>query len=207
MTTSSLVSEPVWCTSKGDGKGGREGKSQRREKGMDACNKNPLSFISVAAGICNLLIGWTTLSNLLRCIKITIKNNKKQPWCRHQKNCGLLAQALEDQNLCRWSSDFTFKPFALFSPLPLFVPATQAISVHNRHFGHISPSQVSWFCWHIPRHHKQDNPLICHKPVNIFWLGVTYILRWDWLLGSHHHLIWHSKHLDYPSTILERRWK
>ena len=102
MTTSSLVSEPEWCTSKGDGEGGREGgKIQRGEKGMDACNKNPLLFISVAAGICNLLIGWTTLSNLLRCIKITIKNNKKQPRCRHQKNCGLLAQALEDQNLCR----------------------------------------------------------------------------------------------------------
>ena len=101
MTTSSLVSEPVWCMSKGDGEGGREGKSQRGEKGMDACNKNPLLFISVAAGICNLLIGWTTLSNLLRCIKITIKNNKKQPRCRHQKKCGLLAQALEDQNLCR----------------------------------------------------------------------------------------------------------
>ena len=84
------------------GWGGREGgKIQRGEKGMDACNKNPLLFISVAAGICNLLIGWTTLSNLLRCIKITIKNNKKQPRCRHQKNCGLLAQALEDQNLCR----------------------------------------------------------------------------------------------------------
>ena len=48
------------------GWGGREGKSQRGEKGMDACNKNPLLFISVAAGICNLLIGWATLSNLLR---------------------------------------------------------------------------------------------------------------------------------------------
>ena len=72
MTTSSLVSEPVWCTSKGDGEGGREGKSQRGEKGMDACDKNPLLFISVAAGICNLLIGWTTLSNLLRCIKLKL---------------------------------------------------------------------------------------------------------------------------------------
>ena len=73
ITTFSLVSEPVWRTSKGDGEGGG-GKSQRGEEGMDACNKNPLLFISVAAGICNLLIGWATLSNLLRCVKI-IRNN------------------------------------------------------------------------------------------------------------------------------------
>lgn len=53
---------------------GREGKSQRGEKGMDACNKNPLLFISVAAGICDLLIGWASLSNLLTCVKI-IRNN------------------------------------------------------------------------------------------------------------------------------------
>ena len=46
------------------------GKSQRGEEGMDACNKNPLLFISVAAGICNLLIGWATPSNLLTCVKI-----------------------------------------------------------------------------------------------------------------------------------------
>ena len=73
ITTFSLVSEPVWRTSKGDGEGGG-GKSQRGEEGMDACNKNPLLFISVAAGICNLLIGWATLSNLLTCVKI-IRNN------------------------------------------------------------------------------------------------------------------------------------
>ena len=61
----------MWHMSKGDGETGKRSKGR---EGNDACNKNPLLFISVAGGICNLLIGWATLSNLLRCIKI-IRNN------------------------------------------------------------------------------------------------------------------------------------
>lgn len=203
MTTSSLVS--VWaCVAhlkRGWGEREEKVKGERRE--WMPVIRAPFCSFFVAAGICNLLIGWATLSNLLTCVKILWNNQDagiKRTVVYWHKLWKIKIYADEavtsHSNLLHFSLPFLF-----------FVPATQAISVHNRHFGPISPSQVSWFCWNIPRHYKQNNPLIGHKPVNIFWLGVTYMLKWDWLLGSHHHLIRHSKHLDHPRTTLERRWK
>ena len=104
---------------------GKEGKSQRGEKGMDACNKNPLLFISVAAGICNLLIGWATLSNLLTCVKIVRNNHdagikRTVVYWNKLRKIKIYADEVvtSHSNLLHFSLPFLF-----------FVPATQAISV------------------------------------------------------------------------------
>ena len=52
----------------------------RRQRGRDACYKNPLLFISADAGVRKFLIGWAVMSNLLACIlaciSVTDKHDK-----------------------------------------------------------------------------------------------------------------------------------
>ena len=59
------------------------------------------------------------------------------------KELWFIGASLEDQNYANEvvTSHSNFLHFSL--PFLFFVPATQAISVHNRHFGPLSPFQVS----------------------------------------------------------------